>query len=56
MRRPSPKNKQNRLTFKALSLRRKDSPYFRETGCNPAVVLRGMAVYEKCQRRFELFY
>ena len=46
MRRRFREKKRNRLTFKALSLRRKNIPYFRETGCNPAVVLRRVAIYK----------
>ena len=45
-RRPSCENKQNRSTFKALSLRRENSPYFRKTGRNPAVVRRRTAIYK----------
>jgi hypothetical protein len=54
--RPSCENKLYRLTFEALTLRRKNSLYFRKAGRNPAVVGRGMAVLQEYQRRHELFY
>ena len=56
MHHPSRDGKKNDLVFKALSFRHKNRPYFRKTGCDPAVVRWGMADLQEYQRRFVLFY